>query len=151
MGIVNWVQLTLAAPVVPRSNVRMTSSERARVASEILATYVLVRWWLIRLDFHTTVEAARGVRTSLQAHEDATSAALRLGIAVDRTLRRMPLDTRCLVRSLVLTRLLARRGIGSTFVIGVRAKPEFAAHAWLERDGVALLPTGPEFHPITEL
>jgi hypothetical protein len=129
----------------------MTSSERARVAGEILATYVLVRWWLVRLDFPATVYAARRVRRSSHAQQDATSAALRLGIAVHRTLHRMPLDTRCLVRSLVLTRLLARRGIASTFVIGVRAKPEFAAHAWLERDGVALLPTGPEFHSITEL
>jgi hypothetical protein len=45
-----------------------------------------------------------------------------------------------LTRSLVLTRLLARRGIPSTLVIGVRSQPSFVAHAWVEYRGSALLP-----------
>jgi hypothetical protein len=52
----------------------------------------------------------------------------------------MPADSRCLMRSLVLTRLLARRGIESRLVISVRPGERFAAHAWVEHDGVALLP-----------
>ncbi len=46
------------------------------------------------------------------------------------------------MRSLVLTAMLARRGIPSSVVIGVRPEPEFAAHAWVESDGAAVLPPG---------
>ena len=66
----------------------------------------------------------------------------RLGRAVGRTLRLLPGDTRCLARSLVLTRLLARRGIPAKLVIGARADPDFLAHAWVECAGHAVLPAG---------
>jgi len=68
--------------------------------------------------------------------------ARRLGNAVSRTLALMPGDTRCLARSLVLTQLLARRGIASTLVIGTRTAPGFLAHAWVEHAGEPVLPTG---------
>jgi hypothetical protein len=55
------------------------------------------------------------------------------------------------VTALVLTRMLARRGIATTFVLGVRAQPQFAAHAWIELGGVALLPTSGEFQPLREV
>jgi hypothetical protein len=67
----------------------------------------------------------------------------RLGQAVGRTLRLLPTDDRCLLQSLVLTRLLADRGIDSLLVVGVLVEPEFAAHAWVESDDVPLLPTSP--------
>jgi len=45
----------------------------------------------------------------------------------------------CLEESLTLWWLLARQGISSDLRIGVRKQPEaFEAHAWVERDGVAL-------------
>jgi len=45
----------------------------------------------------------------------------------------------CLERSLVLWWLLARRGVASRLRIGVRKSGEkFEAHAWVERDGVAI-------------
>ena len=59
-----------------------------------------------------------------------------------RTLTLLPTDSRCLMRSLVLTQLLARRGIESRFVLGVRSGAEFKAHAWVERNDVPLLPPG---------
>jgi hypothetical protein len=56
------------------------------------------------------------------------------------------------VRSLVLTRLLARRGIASTLVIGTRTTPEFLAHAWVELQGTPLLdPGGGAFARLAEL
>jgi hypothetical protein len=70
--------------------------------------------------------------------------AWRLGQAVQRTLRLAPGDTRCLTRSLVLTQLLARRGIPAKLVIGARAKPSFLAHAWVEQAGQPVLPVGDE-------
>src|SRR5438874_4069997 len=45
----------------------------------------------------------------------------------------------CLVKSLTLWWLLARQGISSHLRIGIRKKEEkFEAHAWVERDGIAL-------------
>ena len=70
--------------------------------------------------------------------------ALRLAQAVGRTLSPLPGDTRCLMRSLVLSSLLSRRGLESTLVIGARTAPEFAAHAWVEMGGRPVLPDGGE-------
>jgi hypothetical protein len=45
----------------------------------------------------------------------------------------------CLERSLVLWWLLARRGVATQLRIGVRkAGEKFEAHAWVERNGVAI-------------
>lgn len=68
--------------------------------------------------------------------------AIRLGAAVTRLLTNVPGDTRCLARSLVMTRLLARRGIQAKLVIGARTDPEFLAHAWVEHDGNPVLDPG---------
>jgi hypothetical protein len=54
----------------------------------------------------------------------------------------MPGDTRCLARSLVLTRLLAGRGIQAKLVIGTRPAPDFLAHAWVEHAGDPVLAPG---------
>jgi hypothetical protein len=84
----------------------------------------------------------------LRAHNaaratDVTPAhARQLGRAVTRVLGLLPGDTRCLVRSLVLTRLLARRGAQSKLVIGTRTGPDFLAHAWVECGGVPVLSAG---------
>jgi len=83
---------------------------------------------------------------------EAARTGVRLGEAVGKTLRHLPFDARCLMRSLVLTSLLAQRGIESSFVIAVKPESEFIAHAWVEREGVALLePAGPPFARIVEL
>jgi hypothetical protein len=76
----------------------------------------------------------------------------RLARAVTRVLSLLPTDSRCLVRSLVLLRLLAKRGVASTLVIGVRPGPEFAAHAWIECAGESLIPNGAgEFSRLAEI
>ena len=55
---------------------------------------------------------------------------------------RNPLRPSCLARSVVLVHQLRRRGLAAEIRIGV-AKPDgcFAAHAWVEHDGVALAET----------
>jgi len=139
---------------MPTSRRRLGVLERTRVIAEVLATYCSARWWLFRLTFPEAVAAARDVLgpTNLANGEtELRSAGLRLGRAVERTLRALPVDSRCLVTALVLTRMLARRGIDSTFVLGVRATPRFGAHAWVERNGVALLPTTSDFARLSEL
>jgi Transglutaminase-like superfamily len=122
---------------------------KLRLSGEVLATYCRVRWWLWRHELEGVVERLRRPSSPASTDDGRSSDAdtthlsgLRLGRAVSRTLRLLPTDSRCLVRSLVLTGLLARRGVASTLVIGVRPAPEFAAHAWVEHTGSALLDPG---------
>lgn len=142
-----------AAVVLPRGAARLSMSERLRLASEIVWAYVLVRWWLRRCDVEGTLAAARRrPGRPYEHHGDASlAAALRLGRGVQRTLGVLPLDSRCLIRSLVLTRILDRRGLSSTVVFAAKTKPGFTAHSWVEHAGVPLLPTGSGFHRLREL
>jgi Transglutaminase-like superfamily len=146
------VALALAS-VMPARDERFGAVGRIRVGTEILATYGAARWWMLRLSFPESVAAAREVRPNARVEipdDELHLAGVRLGNAVQRTLRALPVDSRCLVTALVLTRMLARRGIDSSFVLGVRSQPQFAAHAWVERNGVALLPTTPDFERLSE-
>jgi hypothetical protein len=91
------------------------------------------------------VAAARRCRVRLPdaKHTDnAQDTALRLGGAVSRTLAHLPSDSRCLVSSLVLSRLLERRGIDASVVVAIRSDPGFSAHAWVEHRGRPLLRPG---------
>lgn len=55
--------------------------------------------------------------------------------------------TRCLTRSLTLTRVLARRGVASELRIGVRpVNQELEAHAWVEWKGTILHDTPAGLH-----
>jgi Transglutaminase-like superfamily len=113
---------------------------------EILAAYARVRWLLWRCDLVTTLKRLRVDGPGSRAPRHDGLGGQRLGNAVGRTLRVLPTDSRCLMRSLVLSSLLARRQIDSSLVIGVRSDPSFAAHAWVEQDGEALLPDGDEHY-----
>jgi Transglutaminase-like superfamily len=111
---------------------------KAVLAIEILATYVQARWLLLRRDLPAALCRLRGGPAAEATTYDFT--AVRLSHAVTRILSALPTDAKCLVRSLVLTAVLARRGIASTLVIGVRPGDDFAAHAWVEAGGRAILP-----------
>ena len=127
---------------------RLRISRKLALALEVLRAYVRVRRELRR---ETLTEALARLRTP---GAGTTSAAEmpRLARAVRRTLRLLPADTRCLSQSLVLTALLARRGVVSTLVIGVSPGESFGAHAWVEHQGVPLLPPyESEFQRLTEL
>ena len=123
---------------------------RARIAAEIVGTYAEVRWRMLRGDIRDVVGALRGEAVDLHELSDARRIGLRLGRPVRRTLDPLPFDSRCLMRSLVLLRMLARRGIVCTLVIGVRSGDGFEAHAWIEHDGAPLLPTL-GYQPLTTL
>ncbi|MDX6726490.1 MAG: Transglutaminase-like superfamily [Baekduia sp.] len=120
--------------------------EKARLLVEILAIYPFALRRMRSNDLPAMVAAARrGQRAEPVVSDPAVRAAtaVRLGKAVVRSLMLLPTDQRCLIRSLVLSRLLARRGIGATLIIGVgRDDEKFEAHAWVEHEGVALLPPG---------
>ena len=117
------------------------------LAMEIAALYVRARRALGRADLPTALAAMRqGDGRAVSCEPE------RLARAVSRTLPLLPGETRCLMRSLVLTGLLARRGIEGVVVIGVRPAGPFGAHAWVELGGRPLLPPGEErFERLVEL
>jgi hypothetical protein len=135
--------------------------ERARLAGEIAGSYLCARRALSRAPIAAVVTGLRlqGSRSPPHPRGDRLLAACdplvearHLGSAVMRTLALLPGDTRCLVRSLVLTRMLARRGIPARLVIATRTTPSFAAHAWVEYAGRPVLPPGDgSFGRIVEL
>jgi hypothetical protein len=128
---------------------RIFVSEKRRLALEILWSYVRIRRRLRRSDFQSVVRDLHAAQPGVEP--DAIDAG-RLGRAVSRTLKVLPTDSRCLMQSLVLTDMLARRGIRSSLVIGVAPTPEFAAHAWVEAAGRPLLPSRePAYERLVEL
>jgi hypothetical protein len=133
---------------------RLNAAQRARLALEILGTYVTVRRTMHGRSLPETVAALR-LGAGDGAEGDAASLALanHLAWATVRTITLLPGDSRCLMRSLVLTRMLARRGLGSTFVLAAPPpRPGFEAHAWVEFAGEpVLLPGGPEHQTLVRL
>ncbi len=133
---------------------------KLRLCGEVLATYYQVRWWMRGQRLEDVVARlrqgqGRGPSPSnddlVEDPVDQRLAGLRLGRAVSRTVRLLPTDSRCLVRSLVLTRLLSRRGVPSSLVIGVLSEPQFAAHAWVEHGGAPLLSPGTGYQRLVEV
>jgi hypothetical protein len=111
--------------------------EKLALTGEITLAYVQVRWLMRRRDVRAALSAARDA--TVRGRRCGLDFAGRLGSIVDARLRLLPGDTRCLVRSLVLVKLLARRGHAAKLIIGVRTEPAFGAHAWVELDGRSLL------------
>ena len=136
---------------------RLRPAERARFATEIVVAYARARRELGRAPIEQAVArlrasddgaAAREPKTPGEEHDEAR----RVGRAVVLTMRFLPGDTRCLRRSAVTLRLLARRGIPARLVIGARTRPDFLAHAWVEHDGVPVLsPLDGSFGRLVEL
>ena len=128
-----------------RPAARWSGTDRLRLACEVLGAYVRVR---LVLRGRTLPQAVAELRTGARrsaigpAGPPAGGEELRLGRAVVRVLRVLPSDSRCLMRSLVLVFLLCRRQVETTLVVAARPAPTFAAHAWVERDGRALLDPG---------
>jgi hypothetical protein len=118
---------------------QLSLGRKLALAAEILFAYARARRALRRQSLPVVAAAMRrSADRPREAPETAYVSGLRLGAAVTRVMRVLPLDPRCLTASLVLTALLARRGIPATLVIAVRLDP-FAAHAWVEHGGRPLL------------
>jgi hypothetical protein len=116
--------------------------QKLSLAAEIFGSYVRQRRRLRRGKLpEVLAELRRPLSDGAAASDelDGQLTGVRLGRAVGRTLTPVP-DARCLLRSLVLVDMLARRGIAATFVLGVRKEGDFEAHAWVEKGGIALLP-----------
>jgi hypothetical protein len=130
---------------------RLSVFAKAALVAEILVAYVPALRRVRRNDLRDMVDKARDVQRPGRVRDGLEHAwAVRLGWITMKTLGVLPTDKRCLIRSLVVLRLLARRSIAATLVIGVRPGPDFLAHAWVEHDGLPVLPTE-RFVPLHEL
>lgn len=122
---------------------RFSPGEKIALIREIITAYVAMWRVLGTSDVLQMAARAREVPVRERAVDALEhQVARRLGKVVGKTLGVLPTDSRCLIRSLVLLRLLARRSIPSTLVIGVRKNSGFEAHAWVEHDGEPILPPG---------
>jgi len=109
---------------------------------EVLAVYA--RAWLLlrRRDVRTALALLRASRGDGYGRIQTYAGAARLGQIVSRLLASTPARSRCLMISVVLSTMLARRGVDSSIVIGVRSGSPFGAHAWAELEGHPLTPAG---------
>ncbi len=130
-------------------------AEKAQLAAEVATTYLRVRRRVHDPDVRNVVTTLRDepLAAAPQPPDEPLLVARRLARATQRTLRLLPGDTRCLSQSLVLSALLAKRGLASRLVIGVAPGAAFGAHAWVELpDGRALLPRNAhEFQRLVDL
>ncbi len=132
----------------PASSGRRRRFGRVQLAAEIVLAYVEARRALACSPLVVVLARLRGQSRphawlpAVAPVEGGLSEAVRLGRAVSRVLAVIPGDTRCLMRALVLIRLLARRGIPARLVIGARPTPRFLAHAWVEAAGQPVLAAG---------
>lgn len=132
---------------------------KARLVLEIAATFPRARLAAQSDDdIRAALARLRGtteVQGDLPPGPDATTQILlgqHLGRAVARTMRYLPGDTRCLTQSLVLITMLSHRSIPSTLVLGVSPDGGFSAHAWVELNGIPLLPAREDvFRRLVEL
>jgi hypothetical protein len=135
--------LDRAARAGPRG--RLPPASKLILATEVLCVYPSM---LVRMRRQGIREIIEGIRRSprsdasvrVRSATEREMVARRLGGAVGQTLAVLPTDSRCLVQALVLTRLLSARSIPSRFIIGARPDPQFMAHAWVECDGIPVLP-----------
>jgi hypothetical protein len=123
----------------------MNLLHKARLAGEILADYVAVRR---ELRHHSLPAVVAALRSGGPPRRPLPADGGRLARAVVRTLEPLPLDSRCLMRSLVLLRVLARRGVSGQLVIAVRPqeRDQLNAHAWVEVRGQPLLDPAGQDH-----
>jgi hypothetical protein len=132
---------------------RLTAPRRALLALEVLRAYGLARWLMRRRPLPEALAALRATRARPgPPTDDRVPLGRHLAWATVRTIDPLPVDSRCLVRALVLTRLLARRSLACTFVLSAAPGPAFEAHAWVELDGQALLmPAGADHRQLVRL
>jgi hypothetical protein len=134
---------------------RLSLTRKLLLSLEILAIYCRVRVHLLRDEFPNALAALRDAGREAGSPPESPVTymrAARLARAVQRTLGLVPADARCLMQSLVLTALLARRGIDTKLLIGVQPGEEFKSHAWVEYCGRALLPDSRgSYHVLAQL
>lgn len=132
--------------VQPRTIVpaRLGLSARVRLVLQILLAYIELLPLVRRNDLRLMVSEARAAHVPaapVSDDYDPVFLALRLASVVQKVLSPLPLDKRCLIKSLVVLRVLTNHNLESRLVVGVRTGPGGPlAHAWVTHAGVPVLP-----------
>jgi hypothetical protein len=90
----------------------------------------------------TRLAAAPRLRSTRRRGADADA----MAATVDAVTRRLPVQSKCLPRSLTLWTMLQRAGFDAVLRIGMRTDGSDEAHAWVEYNG---RPVGEEVDPET--
>jgi hypothetical protein len=100
---------------------------------------LLARIWATALGVSIGIQRERLPNLVARLSKDGSRTRMPVGLltrAVSRGLRIGPWQPRCLVRALVLYRLLRAQGEEAVLVIGLaEQRPSHEAHAWVELDG----------------
>lgn len=113
------------------SGVTTGGSSRLRLGAEIVWTALRVRRLVRRNDLPAAVASCRGDERQAVS-EPSHGEVVRVGRAVRQILGVLPGDSSPLVSSLVVIAVLARRGIDTSLVIGVRDDASLPPQAWVE-------------------
>lgn len=119
-------------PSRARADLRLTPRAKAALALRVWLSFARVRAGVRRTPLPDyVVRLGRPPRRSQLRRPPYL-----LSLAVHRTLDLGPIGPTCLVRSLVLFRLLRRQGDPAELIIGLPSTPlDKDAHAWVELDG----------------
>ncbi len=147
-----WRRARIRSGLAGAGPTRFRAGWRALVALEVLAAYPRLRRRLERDGIVPAVELARSGAPLMVEDAAAVADAKRLGQATQRLLALLPGSPSCLMESLVLLRLLSRRGAAARIVLALDPDEKTAAHAWVEiaREPV-LPPAGQGFARLAEL
>jgi Transglutaminase-like superfamily len=118
---------------------RLSGFERAVVLEAVITlpvVWLAVRLLGFRICRAAFEEPARAARNSRFLETDTLNIAKRIARLEVVTAANLFFRTSCLEQSLVLCRLLRRRGVNATLRIGARKEADrFEAHAWVEMAG----------------
>jgi hypothetical protein len=118
---------------------RLSGFERAVVLEAVITlpvVWLAVRLLGFRICRAAFEEPARAARNSRFLETDTLNIAKRIARLEVVTAANLFFRTSCLEQSLVLCRLLRRRGMNATLRIGARKEADrFEAHAWVEMAG----------------
>jgi hypothetical protein len=117
---------------------RFRLSERLEVFATVLVTRIALKFSTLKRILESLV-AARRVRTTngAQREDFPERQILDASAAFRRARLYVPIDMRCLLDSIAMTRFLLRRGIPAHIVFGVALDP-FSAHCWVQVDDLVL-------------
>lgn len=122
---------------------RLPAAER-RLLLEAVLTVVAVRLLLLILPFSLAMRICALEQRSAPGGEGGDSQqARRIGRAVRRAVRHLPLEALCLPRALAAARMLRRRRLPAEVIFGVKRceRDGVRGHAWCLSQGVAVIGT----------
>jgi hypothetical protein len=112
------------------------------IAAEAIAMAIPIEIALRRERLDTLI-ARLGDASGLESQDESELDVHRATRVVEEVARFYPLNATCLKKSLILFRILRRRGVPVEFRLGVgRLNGDFASHAWLESRGRTLFGEG---------